>query len=89
MTQSPPSEQQKEVNQILHQSRMNAFFWVFGINSIRAILGARKAKNLIQKSGGTLTGEDQVRFSELIGWIGVLVWIPLILVGIIVSMISK
>jgi putative NADH-flavin reductase len=89
MTQPHISEQQREVNSIIHQARMNAFFWVGGVGSLRAVLGARKALNLIQKSEGTLEGKHHAKFAELIGMIGVLVWVPFIVIGIIISLITK
>jgi hypothetical protein len=89
MAQPQISEQQREVNSIIQQARMNAFFWVFGVNSIRAILGARKALGLIQNSDAKLTGKDQAKFVELIGWAGVLIWIPLIVIGVIVSLVTS
>jgi hypothetical protein len=89
MTQPLISEQQREVDSILRQARMGLRLWLTGIYSYRAILGARQALKLIRESNGKLEGESQAKFIEIMGILGLVIWIPLIVVSIVISIVTR
>jgi hypothetical protein len=50
---------QAQVNGLLRRGVVFSILWLMGIGSAIAIVSGLKAKRLIEKSGGTVTGPPQ------------------------------
>ena len=83
------TENQREVNHLAQRAMFNAIVWVCGIGSLRAILYARKALRMIATSSAPLSGGGKARLAHTLGVIGVSIWIPFIIIGIVVSSINR
>jgi hypothetical protein len=53
-----------------------------GIGSVIAVVAGLKARRLIRKSGGALAGMGRVWWCLVVGVLGILLWIPVMVIGI-------
>ena len=81
-------EQQKEVNSLIRRANIFAFLWIAGFGSLRAVGHARHALKLIRESNGQLYGENSAKGALQWGILGMVIYFPLIIIGIIVSSIN-
>jgi len=59
-----------------------SLFWLAGIGSAIAVLFGFKARRLIRASGGQLLGNGGAWWCLIIGGFGLLLWLPIIVIGV-------
>jgi hypothetical protein len=86
-----PSPEQQRVNELLNWAWVNVVFWTCGIGSYRGIGYARQALKLIQASQSQvrLDGTGRATGALILGVVGVLIWVPLVIVGVFVSLTNR
>ncbi len=82
-------EQQKEVSSLINKAMWWGFLGAGVIGSPRAIGYANQALKLIRASDGQLRGEGDAKFARGVGIFGLLIWFPVILIGIVVSVLNQ
>ena len=73
---------QAHVDGLLRRGMIFSILWLMGIGSAIAVISGIKAKRLIHESGGTVVGMKQVWWCLIVGGIGLLIWVPVVIVGI-------
>lgn len=76
-------EKQNKVNSLLKRGVIFSILWLFGFGSLIAVISGIKAKKIIKESNGELFGSGRVWWCLIVGSFGVLLWFPIVLVGII------
>jgi len=74
---------QGEVNALLKRGIIFSILWLAGIGSVIAILSGLKAKRLIAQSRGGSLGMGGVWWCLIVGGIGVVLWVPVIMIAVI------
>jgi membrane protein required for beta-lactamase induction len=80
---------QETVNSLNRRALLNAFFWGAGVCSVRAIGYANAALKTIRTSSEPLSGATRAHVARVLGWIGVDIWLPVFVVGVIASIIHR
>ena len=76
-------EAQRQIDAVLRRGIIFSILWLAGIGSIIAILSGLKAKKLIANLGVEASGMGRVWWCLIVGGVGVLVWGPIIIMGIV------
>ena len=74
---------QRQIDAVLRRGMIFSIVWLAGIGSIIAILSGLKAKKLIARLGAEASGIGRVWWCLIIGGVGLLVWGPIIIIGIV------
>jgi len=73
---------QARVDGLLRRGMIFSILWLMGIGSAIAVISGVKAKRLIEESGGTVSGMKRVWWCLIVGGIGLLIWVPVVIIGI-------
>ena len=73
---------QDYVDALLRRGVFFSIRWLMGIGSAIALYSGLKARRLINESSGTLLGTGKVWWCLVVGGLGVLIWGPIVVVGI-------
>jgi hypothetical protein len=73
---------QRQVDRMLKWGIVFSLLWLAGIGSIVALLLGWKAITAIKASNGTLVGAGRGWWCLIVGGLGLLFWLPLVIVGI-------
>lgn len=73
---------QRQIDAVLRRGMIFSIVWLAGIGSVIAILSGLKAKKLIAQLGAEASGMGRVWWCLIIGSVGLLVWGPIIIIGI-------
>ena len=76
-------EAQRQIDAVLRRGIIFSIVWLAGIGSIIAIFSGLKAKKLIAQLGVEGAGMGRVWWCLIVGGVGLLVWGPIIIMGII------
>lgn len=76
-------EVQARVDELLRWGTIFSILWLMGIGSAIAVRSGIKARRLIRESGGIVTGMGRVRWCLIVGSFGLIIWIPVVIVGIV------
>jgi hypothetical protein len=76
------SQQQAQLRVLLNRGRLFSILWLMGIGSAIAVYCAFKARRIEKASDGQLRGGFTMWWCFIVGAFGILVWAPIILVGI-------
>ena len=74
---------QRQIDAVLRRGMIFSIVWLAGIGSLIAILSALRAKKLIAQSGGKASGMGRVWWCLIVGGLGLLLWGPIIIMGIV------
>lgn len=74
---------QDKVDSLLRRGIIFSIVWLAGIGSLYSLICAVRAKKLIDGSGGKLAGIGRVWWCFVVGGLGVLIWLPIIVMGIL------
>jgi hypothetical protein len=72
--------QQYEVDSMLRFGIVCSLVWMMGLGSLWAVVCGLRARSIIQASNGEVTGMGKVRWCLVVGCIGLVIWLPLIVV---------
>lgn len=78
-----PQMVQARVDGILRLGMICSVLWLMGIGSAVAVVSGLKAQRLIRESGNPIAGMPRVRWCLVVGGIGLAVWVPVVIVGIV------
>lgn len=76
-------EAQRQIDAVLRRGIIFSIVWLAGIGSIIAIFSGLKAKKLIAQLGAEASGMGRVWWCLIVGGVGLLVWGPIIIMGIV------
>jgi hypothetical protein len=74
---------QNRVNSLLKWGIVFSIIWLAGIGSIIAFISGIKARKLIKEADDKLSGTVRVWWCLIVGALGVLFWVPIIVIGIL------
>jgi len=74
---------QNEIDSMLKKGIIFSILWLAGIGSLIAIIAGNKAKKAINASNGKLQGKGRALWCLIVGGVGLLFWLPIILIGIV------
>ncbi|MCG3120978.1 MAG: hypothetical protein ALAOOOJD_03902 [bacterium] len=74
---------QRRVDSLLKWGIVFSILWLAGIGSLCSFVLAMKARNMIKQSNGAVIGMGKVRWCLIVGGIGMLIWFPIVVIGII------
>lgn len=70
------------VDELLRWRMIFSILWLTGFGSTVAMISGFEARRLILDSGGELRGMERVRSCLILGILGLLIWVPLVVIGI-------
>ncbi|MDQ6827797.1 MAG: hypothetical protein M3081_02915 [Gemmatimonadota bacterium] len=73
---------QDRVDALLRRGVIFSILWLAGIGSAIAFVSGLRARRLIVASNGTLRGGGRVWWCLIVGGVGIILWTPLVVVGI-------
>jgi hypothetical protein len=76
-------EAQRQIDAVLRRGIIFSIVWLGGIGSIISIFCGLRAKKLIAQLGAEASGTGRVWWCLIVGGVGLLVWGPIIIVGIV------
>jgi len=76
-------EAQRQIDAVLRRGIIFSIVWLAGIGSVIAIFCGLRAKKLIAQLGTEASGTGRVWWCLIVGGVGLLVWGPIIVVGIV------
>ncbi len=82
MTQATAADVESRVNDLLRWGVVFSIVWLMGVGSLIAVICGVRAKHLIQQSGLTV-GKGRVQWCVVVGVLGLLVWVPMVVIGVI------
>lgn len=74
---------QRKVDSMLKWGIVFSILWLAGIGSLCSFILAIKARNLIIQTNGEVRGMGKVWWCLIAGGIGMLIWFPILIMGII------
>ena len=74
---------QDELDTILNRGVLFSIVWIMGFGSLYAFVSGVRARRMIRESGGALSGSGRTWWCLIVGGIGMAIWFPIILVGIL------
>jgi hypothetical protein len=74
---------QDQIDKMLKWGIIFSVIWLAGLGSLAAFIVGVKARNRIKASNGTLTGTGSALWCLVVGALGLALWVPIILIGII------
>jgi len=77
------AQAQREIDAILRRGIVFSIVWLAGIGSLIAILAGLKARKLMAQLGAEASGTGRVWWCLIIGGLGLLIWGPIIIIGIV------
>jgi hypothetical protein len=76
-------EQQASVDRAVRWGLVFGIFWLGGIGSIIALVSGIRARRMIAASDGGLIGNGRALACILIGAAGMLIWLPILVIGLV------
>jgi hypothetical protein len=73
---------QRQVDGMLKWGIVFSLLWLAGIGSFAALVLGWRAMAAIKASDGTLVGVGRARWCLIVGGLGLIIWVPLFIVGI-------
>lgn len=73
---------QRQLDSMLRWAVFFSVVWLFGVGSLFAFVQALRARRYIRESGGALRGSGRVWWCLVVGAIGMVLWLPVLTVGI-------
>ena len=83
MTATHAVVDQERLDSMLARGILFSIVWILGFGSLYAFLTGLRARRLILTSGGTLVGMKRAWWCLTVGGIGMLIWFPIIIVGVV------
>jgi len=77
------AQAQREIDAILRRGIVFSIVWLAGIGSLISILSGLKARKLIAQLGDEAFGTGRVWWCLIIGGLGLLIWGPIIIIGVV------
>jgi hypothetical protein len=77
------AQAQREIDAILRRGIVFSIVWLAGIGSLIAILAGLKARKLMAQLGAEASGTGRVWWCLIIGGLGLLIWGPIIIIGVV------
>jgi len=77
------AQAQREIDAILRRGIVFSIVWLAGIGSLIAILAGLKARKLMAQLGAEASGTGRVWWCLIIGGLGLLIWGPIVIIGIV------
>ena len=77
------AQAQREIDAILRRGIVFSIVWLAGIGSLISILSGLKARKLIAQLGDEASGTGRVWWCLIIGGPGLLIWGPIIIIGVV------
>jgi hypothetical protein len=74
---------QDQLDKILSRGVVFSILWLMGFGSLYAFQCGLRARRMIQASAGALRGQGRTWWCLIIGGIGMAIWFPVIVVGIV------
>jgi len=74
---------QDRVDSLLRRGIIFSFLWLAGIGSLYSFVLAIKVRNIIKRTNSNVTGMGKVWWCLIVGGIGMLIWFPILAIGII------
>lgn len=74
---------QSQLDSILKWGIIFSIFWLAGVGSLVAVILGLKAKKAIAASNGLLVGSGRVRWCLIVGGLGLALWVPIVVVGVV------
>jgi len=74
---------QEQLDGMLVRGVVFSILWLMGFGSLYAFLCGLRARRMIRSSGGALVGSGKTWWCLIAGGIGMAIWFPIIVVGII------
>lgn len=74
---------QGKADSLLKLGMVFSILWLAGIGSLCSFILAMKARNIIKQSNGEVIGMGKVWWCLIVGGIGMLIWFPILIMGII------
>ncbi len=74
---------QGRVDSLLKRGIIFSFLWLAGIGSLCSFILAMKARDIIKQTNGVVIGMGKVWWCLIVGGIGMLIWFPILITGII------
>lgn len=74
---------QQQINALLRRGVVFSVVWLMGVGSVIALISGLRAKRLIEESQGTATGLGRVWWCLVVGGLGIAIWAPIVLIGLI------
>lgn len=74
---------QNEIDRTLKWGFFFSIMWLAGIGALIAVINGNKALKSINSSNGLLCGIERAKWCIWIGWVGLAMWVPLIILSII------
>jgi formate-dependent nitrite reductase membrane component NrfD len=81
MTEHLAPEAQRRVDDLLRWGVVFSIFWLMGVGSLIAVVCGIKAKRIVEMAGAKPPG--RVWWCLIVGTLGLAVWIPMVLIGIV------
>jgi hypothetical protein len=74
---------QDQFDAMLSRGVLFSILWLMGFGSVYPFLCGLRARRMIRGSSGALTGLGKTWWCLIVGGVGMIIWFPLIAVGII------
>lgn len=73
---------QEKVDSMLKWGIVFSILWCAGVGSLIAFIYGIKSRKIINQSNGELVGEGRVWWCLIVGGLGILFWVPIIIMGV-------
>ena len=73
---------QDQLDSLLMRGVLFSIVWLMGFGSLYAFWCGIRARRMIRASNGALTGSGKAWWCLVVGGIGMVVWFPIIIVGV-------
>lgn len=81
-------ELQDKIDRLLKWGILFSVFWLAGFGSLIAFVNGMKARRLIKNNDYPLKGMGRVKWCLIVGLLGMLIWFPIMLGGIIANLLE-
>ena len=73
---------QSQLDRMLKWGIVFSLFWLAGVGSLVAVVLGLKARKAIAASNGILAGSGRVRWCLIVGVLGLTLWVPIVIIGV-------
>ena len=74
---------QSQLDSMLKWGIIFSLFWLAGVGSLVAVVLGLKARTAIAASNGMLVGSGRVRWCLIVGGLGLALWVPIVVIGML------